>query len=319
MNWEQLLQDYHIDYVTRGPNTRKGEISVRCPWCGEDDPSHHMGVALTKEAWGCHRNALHRGKRPHRLIKALLGCSQGQASIVLAQYSQADPETLDQALQALEIDTGAQFPATDVDLEPLWAEFVNIDEQPGTKRFWGYLHKRGFNDPTSLSFLYNLRCTTTGRWKDRILIPIYQNRKLIAWTGRAIQKPVSAPRYLSTSSKIKTTVYNEDMLRHFKNELLLVAEGPFDALKLDYYGANYGAVATCLFGTSITIDQMSILKEVSGRYKHTVLLLDQDAIEASFLVSDWLPNAVIATLPAGVKDPGDLSEQQIGNLIKEYL
>jgi hypothetical protein len=32
MEWMSFLNDANIEYVTRGPNTKKGEVSVRCPF-----------------------------------------------------------------------------------------------------------------------------------------------------------------------------------------------------------------------------------------------------------------------------------------------
>jgi hypothetical protein len=32
MDWVKLLEDSNIEYVTRGPNTKRGEVSTRCPF-----------------------------------------------------------------------------------------------------------------------------------------------------------------------------------------------------------------------------------------------------------------------------------------------
>lgn len=311
MNWEQFLHDYQIPYVTRGPNTKKGEVSVKCPWCGEEDPSEHLGINLTEERWGCHRNSGHRGKRPHKLIQGLLGCSFGQAKLILAQYGVADPDSFDDisAPKPKEANEGTPLSAFD--------DFTPLRGKNGASRFLGYLKDRGFNSPAEFAYTYSLHYTTTGRWKDRVIIPIYVDGKLIAWTARAIAKTINAPRYLSSSQKIKTTVFNEDTVL-VGGEMLLVGEGPFDALKLDYYGMHLGAVGTCIFGTSVTIDQLCILKEASKLYKQTVLLLDTDAIEATFMISEWLPEAIIGALPSGLKDPGDMTKNQVHELIKNY-
>lgn len=313
MNWEHFLNDYRINFVTRGPNTRRGEVSIKCPWCGEDDPSEHLGINLSKEAWGCHRNAQHRGKAPHRLIKALLSCSQGQAELILQQYDASDPDSLDDLTL-----NPVEHKALTEDLSQ-FDDFISLEsETSSNQRFLDYLKNRGFEKPTFLAATYNLKCCITGRWKDRLIIPIYRNAELIAWTGRALQNPVLAPRYLSTSNVIKTTVFNEDVVLH-GGKVLVVAEGPFDALKLDYFSNGTGAIGTCLFGTSITIDQISILRQASSKYERVVFFLDADAIESSFMATDWLPAAKIGMLPEGVKDPGDLSLGQVRSLLAPYL
>lgn len=311
MDWTALLEDHNIHYVSRGPNTRRGEVSVKCPWCGDDDPSEHLGISLEREAWGCHRDAQHRGKNPHRLIQALLGCSLAQAKLVVAQYGAADPEALDTVLSSPEAAKAVTGPIEMPD------EFASITAEGPTKRFYWYLIYRGFPEPEELIERYQLKCCTTGRWKDRIIIPVYRNGELLAWTGRALQNPITAPRYLSTSEAIKTVIFNEDALAK-GGEILFVTEGPFDAIKVDFYGHKSGALATATFGTSITPDQIKAIRNAQKGFEKTVLLFDADAIETAFNIIEWLPKAIIGTLPDRVSDPGDLSQSQVKALIASY-
>lgn len=319
MNWVEFLTDNHIPYVTRGPNTKRGEVSVRCPWCGEDDPSEHLGISLAGEAWGCHRNASHRGKGPLRLVQALLGCSFAQAKLIIGQFGAADPEALNQALAALlahpEAPKAATGPIKGLTLPP---ECRTISQTGTMSRYWEYLYDRGFDDPDRLASNYILKGCVTGRWKDRLIIPVYQSKELVAWTGRALTNPIIAPRYLSSSEIIKTAIYNEDELLE-GGKVLFITEGPFDALKIDWYGFSLGARATCVFGTSITIDQIALLRILSQMFDKVVLLLDDDAIETSFNTIEWLPKATIGTLPEGVSDPGAMTRDQVFDLINPYV
>ena len=319
MNWVQFFEDHKIEYVTRSPNVKKGNINIRCPWCGEDDPSEHMGISLTKEAYGCWRSPNHSGKRPHRLVQALLGCSHTQAAIVVAQYEAPDPDTLEQAMAAL---TGTSEPPKAVKGQPhpvMPTDFRHIKPKGLTMGFWYYLQARGFDDVADLCFHYDLKCALTGNWKGRIIIPFYQKGELIGWTGRAITDPVHAPRYLSSSNAVKQCVFNEDTLFD-GGRLLFIVEGPFDALKLDYYGEPSGARATCVFGTSMSIDQLATLSRLRRRFKKVVILFDNDAVEPAFYASDWLhaSNVVIGQLPNGLKDPGELSPEEVEQLVDVY-
>ncbi len=315
MDWVLFLSDYSVPYVTRGPNTKRGEVSIKCPWCGEDDPSEHLGINLTIERWGCHRNQTHRGKNPLRLVRALLGCSTGQAKLVIKQYDAPDPETLGDALAALLGEGPAEKPP-DTDWEQAWQreDFRQIKQDGLTGKFWRYLKHRGFDGPGRLVKRYGLRCALIGRYQNRIIIPITHDGLLVGWTSRAIVNPVTAPRYLSTGEEIKKVIFNEDELLS-GGEVLFVTEGPFDALKVDYYGEEFGARATCVFGTSIVLEQYAIIKRISRRFKRVVLLLDPDAVESSFISSDYLPGATFGVLPDGVKDPGDLTHKQVLNLL----
>lgn len=313
MDWIQLFEDSSIEYVTRSPNTKRGEVSVKCPWCGSEDPSFHLGVNLTNEVWGCHRNVAHRGKSPIRLIAALLGVSTPQARLIAAQYGRSDPDTL------LDFALTSEAPKADeravVDLSQFEGFKLIRPDGTGTK-YWDYLASRGFHCVADLVFRYGLRYTTTGRWKDRILIPINDIHGLVGWTGRAITpRPVVAPRYLSSSSAIKSTLWQCDVL-YQGGDVLFVCEGPVDAMKVDYYGRPYGAKATCVFGTHAGMEQLSILSKLRHRFGRIVLLFDPDAVEQIYNVSEWLPNVVIGAIPSGVEDPGALASGQIKALVE---
>lgn len=319
MDWIELLEDHGIDYVSRGPNTKRGEISVKCPWCGEDDPSEHMGISLTGENWGCLRNPMHRGHKPVRLIAALLGCGYAQAASLVGLGEVSDPSDLGLALASLQGTSGRDKGLKrqqGVDVAQ-FDEFRVIVKDGTGRKYWDYLQSRGFDDVGKLVRDYDLLYTTTGRWKDRIIIPICQNGELIGWTARALTDPVLAPRY-DTEGPIKTTVFSEEWLELRGGEILFIVEGPFDALKLDYYARPYRCRATCTFGTSVTIDQIAILAQLAKRFKQVIILFDVDAIEPSFSVEDWLraQKVRIGQLPEGVKDPGVLSKDQVSKMVK---
>lgn len=314
MNWQEFFTDYSIEYVTRSPNTKRGELSTKCPWCGEDDPSQHLGVSLTSENWGCLRDPQHRGHSPVRLVAALLGCPQPQAGLVVAQYSRPDPAGFD-TLAALTLTSEAPSPVAGlVEAKP---PLSPIKPSGSTAKFWRYLENRGF-DPMAVITAFRLRACLTGQFKDRLIIPLYRDGELFAWTGRALVDPVNAPRYLS-SLRVKETIFHEDVLFNTKANLLFITEGPFDAMKLDHYGWSHGARATCTFGTSISVEQIMLLSKLCKRFSRVVVLFDADALGPAFYATDWLrsPNVSFGRLPDGVKDPGELSKDQVRELIND--
>lgn len=321
MDWVGFFTDHNIEYVTRGPNTKKGNISIQCPYCGNDDPSQHMGVSLTQDKWGCWRSEEHSGRKAYSLIQAILGCSFAQARLIETQYSTPDPEDLEQALASL---TGEKVPV----LKPkdqlvLPDDFRGISRKSSGARFWDYLQRRGFDDVAGLADCYGLRCAVTGPWKDRVIFPLHQDKRLVGWTGRALQTPVNAPRYLTLSEEdgalvnVKNTVYLEDRLSE-GGEVLLVSEGPFDAIKLDFYGYEYGASATCVYGTSMTVEQIAIIAGLTKKFDRTILLLDAAAVGATFSNMDWLEayGVEYGSLPEHVKDPGAMSPAAIRAFVK---
>lgn len=314
MDWVAFLEANHIGYVTSGPNTRRGQISVKCPWCNEADPSEHLSIALDKDAFGCWRDPSHAGRKPYSLVAALLGCSFSQARLIVAQFTAADPADFDAVLKALGAEPQAQGQA-DLPVTVLAPEFRPIIPSGLAKRFWQYLENRGFDDVGALVEQYDLYCCHNGRWKDRIIIPVYQpDGKLAGWTGRAIQPTTHAPRYLSSSPAIKTVIFNEPELL-CGGKTLFITEGPFDALKMDYYGREDHR-ATCMFGVNPTPEQIAALQSVIPKFDKVRILFDEGAFGAAVQLSDWLPgNVRIATLPVGVKDPGGLYPKQVKEII----
>lgn len=320
MDWLRFLEENNIHFVSRGPNTKRGEVSVHCPLCGEEDPSEHLGINLQTGKWGCLRDDSHRGKSPRTLIKAILSCSGQQAWLIVKQYSHSDPDTLEAALAVLETDAkGADEDlakqAARQKLGPEFNDFSRIKVRGVTSRFFRYLANRGYENPQDIIDRYDLRCAVTGKYKDRIIIPIRHNDELLGWTSRAlIGKPIDAPRYLASSEDVKSTVFNYDKLKGGGDRLVIV-EGPFDAIKVDSFVPRrpQDVKATCTFGTSLTIGQLALLRVLVKKFDETWVLFDQGAEGPARNVADWT-GARMAHLPSYVDDPGELDDHALTEL-----
>lgn len=327
MDWVRFLEENNVHYVTRSQNTKRGEISIHCPMCGEDDPSEHLGINPTTGKWGCLRDGSHRGKASRTLIKAILGCSGQQAQLIVKQYSHSDPDTLEAALTALEADNnGAIQHDEDVakmakhqQLGPQFNDFYRIKPRGITSRFYQYLAQRGLDDVPSLVARYELRCALTGRYKDRIIIPVRHAGELLGWTSRAIGVVKNAPRYLMSNEEVKSTVFNYDGLKK-GGERLFIVEGPFDAIKLDNHSFsidfteyNIQFRATCTFGTSPTIGQIAVLRALVKKYDEAWVLFDRGADGPGAELAEWI-GARQAFLPHPIDDPGELKNTMISQL-----
>ena len=313
MDWRRFLEEHNIPFVDRGPNTKRGEVSVHCPMCGPDDPSEHLGINPESGAWGCLRDNTHRGKSAKTLVRSLLGCSGLQADHVITQYSHADPDSLEGAL-ALLGDSPPAEPVRPRDPNREFNDFREIKVRGTTRRFFDYLGSRGYDDPYNLIQYYGLRCAVTGRYKDRVIIPVRQSGELLGWTSRAIVDPKTAPRYLASSSDVKATVLNYDHLIK-GGERLFIVEGPFDALRLDQFGRFKGIRATCTFGTDVTISQIALLRTLVKQFKETWVMFDQGAEGPAANIAEWTKSRT-SNLPEGIKDPGELTQYQLNYLAK---
>jgi hypothetical protein len=323
MDWIQFLDDYHIPYVTRGPNTKRGEISVQCPFCGDDDPSEHLGINPDTGSWGCLRNSQHRGTWSVRLIAALAQCSTVQAKALAKQYNTPDPSNFDTLFD--------DFPPEEKKEEILPPEKLPDEFHVITKgvkshaKYWWYLYGRGFKDVRTLVETNSLRCCNSGPWKDRIIIPVYFNKKLVGWTARALGDVVNAPRYMESSKLIKKVVYlPKEYYDDWTVKNLFITEGPFDAMKLEYHLWRE-CDSTCTFGTSFTVEQVCILRDWVKAYNRTVILFDKDAVGQAFQLQEWLdPKKVVVgdlsviSTERKIKDPGDLNEDEANQLLNFY-
>jgi hypothetical protein len=329
MDWIRFFEDQNIPYVSKGRNVKKGHVNIACPFCGPDDPSEHMGVSLTTDVYGCWRSAAHAGYKPWNLIRPLLNCSFAHARLVAQQYSTADPETVDEALAALVgQDNAEKRPPDRPRTLHLPTDFRLIRKEGTGQRFWHYLKERKFDQLRLLIREYELHYTTTGVWKDRIIFPIYQDGKLVSWTGRAIINPVDAPRYRLLGAEEgalmerNEIVYNADGAEESGGKILFVVEGPIDVLKIDFYGVGYGVTAVCPMGTRMSKEQASIIGSLSRRFKRTILLYDPGEIETVFLVMDMLDlyGVEVGEYPAFVKDDvGSLDCRDTERLIRSFL
>lgn len=316
MNWQQFLEDNNIEFVTSGPNTARGEISINCPLCRGNDPSFHLGINLTSGKWACWRDATHKGIAPYRLISALLGTSQAQARLIASSYDTNNPENFNALASALGASQAIEAePLNSVTFPP---EFRPIEAYSLTHKFWKYIWNRGFNNPNEVIAKYGLLSCLSGRWRGRLIIPVLNEKGLVGWQGRALIKPIDAPRYLSSSAAIKQTLFNLDKIAD-GGEILFVCEGPVDAIKLDFYGAEFGCRAVCSFGVIPTATQISLINEVSKGFSKLVVLFDADAVGPAFGLVDWLPKATFGILPEGAKDPGEMSPTQTRKFIKEAI
>lgn len=332
MDWLRFLEENNIHFVTRGPNTKRGEVSVHCPMCGDEDLSEHLGINLKTYKWGCLRDSSHRGKSPRTLIKAILGCSSTQAFLIVKQYSHSDPDSLEGALAVLEADSNDVIhhdedmakQAARQKLGPQFNDFSRIKVRGVTKRFFKYLVGRGYDNTQEVIDYYDLRCALTGRYKDRIIIPIRLNGELLGWTSRALGNPQNAPRYLASSEDVKTTVLNYDELKK-GGERLFIVEGPFDAIKVDNYGktvwepaaqAKYFPMqfrATCTFGTSVTVSQLALLRSLVKKFEQTWILFDRGAEGPANNLAEWT-GAGLAQMPQHIDDPGELTSDYLYEL-----
>jgi hypothetical protein len=309
MDWSSFLTDNFIHYVTSGKNTSPGWISIKCPLCG-DDPSEHLGCHPSG-AWSCWRDASHKGRSPERLVSTLLGISGPQAALLVQAYNQVNPDSFDTP-QAATSPSRGRVP---FDMAT-YVGFSEIKKNTLTHKFWNHIKNRGFDDPDAVIYDYCLMCGLTDKYKGRLIIPIFNDKGLvIGWQGRSLRNVEGISRYLTSSPEVKQTVLNLDQIGQ-GGEVLYICEGPFDAIKIDFFGKPK-IRATCTFGVSLSPEQIYLLSGLISKFKRTVLLFDADSagVVGSFNLSDWLPEITFGNLPEGHKDTDLMNEMEMRRFI----
>lgn len=329
LDWERVLTEQRIPYITNGPNVKRGELAIQCPFCGSADPSKHMGLNLDTGWWSCWRNrAQHSGKSPLRLLIRLLGVPYERArEIAGLSEGYIDPEGFDAAVARImgrlkNEGRPEQIRRRVLRFEDSFEE-ITSPSRVRTKRYWDYLAGRGFDlyedDVKNLGREYNLRVTTGGYWGSRIIIPYYQDGDLVTWTGRAIGK--STARYLDLSIDesllaAKETLFNHDCMLA-GGKALVIQEGPMDVLKTDFYGKAFGVRAVGLSTNSIKDAQSYLLQTAIGKFSRILVMLDNASrlgIVDSMRMKQalhFLPGIEITPVPYGAKDGGELTPREV--------
>jgi hypothetical protein len=320
VDWPRLLSQHGIEFRTSGAF----EVQVKCPWCGAADPSQHLSISLRGRGWRCFRAPTqHVGKSNVRLLAALLRCSFDHARDLLGERRPALPsqrEFAERWRQQLGLAVNkAEVRPTTLQLLPEFhplAERSLVTRSRWAEPFWRYLANRGYSDLQAswLAESYALHYCTVGAWAWRLIVPIYTTHgQLATWTGRTIHKDYQ-PRYKTLPSAV-AVVPPTDLLLGLpllweaqKTRMLVICEGPFDALSISALGHSVGVWGTCLFGKGVSPVQAELLADLEHRFERIALLLDADAAFSRLALRDRLPRRTqVMDLPAGVKDPGDLT------------
>lgn len=330
IDFQALLDQERVEYVTRGKNVKRGELNIRCPFCASADPSHHMGINLESGWWACWRNNKHRGKSPVRLLVALLGVPYWRAREMAGlDRDYVDPDGFSSV--AARLRSAGWNPAEEPRALPRLTfprSFRQLSWGVATRKHMDYLVERGFpeSDVESLAYDYDLRGEATGDWAYRLILPYYMDGDLVTWTGRAIGRAELRYRDLSIEDSVvppKHTLYNHDALLD-GGRWLIVVEGPVDVLKLDFYGKPYGLRAVGLSTNSITEDQLHLLAAGFNNFEHLGAMMDAatslgvvDSMRMRQNLAFIHGDAQMFKPPGGAKDAGAADPVDIMNFAKE--
>lgn len=333
-DWEKFLRRYKIDFDTRGSSVVKGNVAIQCPFCGASDRGKHMSVSTRGRGWKCWRNAAHAGGSPVYLIRELIRCTVEEAMAIAGHDAPTPAPAADEVADTLSRIPGISRPEpakTKQRLAMPRSFYSLLADDDRADRFYDYMLDRGYREREIewLTETYDLHWTTVGGFSWRLILPIKDRRgNLETWTGRAISAE-KEPRYKTLSERdgpallaTGSTLLGLDQLWHAPDpRVLVICEGPFDALRISASGAPLGVWATCLFGLNLSADQRELLLDLAERFPRICLMLDAtETLRRLSIARELHPTPIeLHDIPAGVKDPGELSAAQATELCMSLL
>ena len=243
---QQILQDYKIPFASSGSEISRGWIGIQCPFCG--DSKWHLGYNQSKNLLTCWRCG---PKKLFPTLKILLGLPGEEISKIIKKYG---CETVEETKEW----KGAKNLVLPPEFGPL------------KKKHKQYLIDRGFIPEEIISKWQILGTGNSGNgYSNRIIIPIYQDGKLVSFHSRDItgeaRTPKKACRMEDEVVHFKDTLYGYDRC---KSNTVIVSEGPFDVWRW-----GYGAV--CTWGIKFTERQVDLL----STFKNIFIVFDSNNLE----------------------------------------
>lgn len=285
MNIEELLPD--------GQWMSEDEYVVRCPFL--DHPTHnHCYINVAKGVFFCH----------------FADCGEkGTIKKLLKQY-----EIVGELELRKETVERKKYEPTD------FSQFSKVMGERGTLDLLAltYLRKRGLSKD-EIEF-YDIRFSDSGKYYGRVLVPIYENDRLVCFATRSFM-PFIKPKYLYphtgetlfTSGEAifgyeeawKDTIYNIASM--------VITEGVFDAIAVNRIE---GVRGLAILSSYLTEGQCCKLLRLSKKFTYFVAL-DSDAHKGAIKIAEQLANlgrtVKLVLLEKG--DPASVSEEELAKAL----
>jgi len=285
---------------------RKGLwLEVRCPFCGD---KHTKGaINLKSNAFTCWKCGNHKTTEFISAVCGVPDTFKDTVRILQPYYTELSVLPTRQPLDEEPRDVRVKLNDTRMLSLP--------GKSPLSPAMRAYLRGRGFK-AKYMEKKYGLKDGGfAGEWAYRLMIPVYQNGKLVTWQGRHIGD--NKIRYKAASNKeavnIKETLYNIDNC-HLKK--VIAVEGVFDCWRI-------GDDCVAMFGISLKDSQIKLLAE---KFDEVYLLFDPE-VEAQErartcarkLVNLGIKAHVLCMTDTDSEDPAELSPTEVVQLKKEVF
>lgn len=185
-----------------------------------------------------------------------------------------------------------------------WNDIENEEQQ----KILDYMKQRGFNARA----LNVAQCKANYNIAYPFLFPLLDNGEFKGWVGRTTNKYVEKKRkYLYNDGFRKR---NTLCGTYEQNKVVFICEGYFDYLSLKTKGHVKNVVA--ILGWHISDEQVKKLKDKGITTVVSALDNDKCGIKGTEYLKKFF-NVVRFEFPEGVKDTGEMTEQQIKKALKQ--
>lgn len=287
-NAVKFLEDYNIPHFTEGKNCAPGWINIQCPFHLD---TNHGGFNIRTglyNCWKCGKSSI------ENVIQELLDINYYEAKNIKEEYEDS------------------MIYKNQLNKEKLIPKNIELPGGSLQKMHIKYLRKRNFN-PEYLVKKYGIKGTNfTGKFKYRIIIPIYYKYRLVSYQGRDVTDKQRL-RYKALSKEesgfdLGTILYGID---DCKKDYIGIVEGAFDRFRM---GDDF---VSCL--TSNLTDKQ--IKLLSG-FKKVYFLFDpeKEAYMKAKKVSRQLCSLGVKSYIVSLddnRDPADLTDEEAKDIRKE--
>lgn len=295
----RFYDDHGIKWIDSGhKRSREGWIQIHCPFC-LGSHGWHLGFHIASGAIRCWRCGTHS---QIDLIKKIAHCNFKTAREIQREYKASrhtrTANANRESIVNVKVHSETKWPLGTTEL---------------TERHRRYLERRKF-DPDKLIETWDLRAVgPIGKYKWRIIAPIYFKGKMVSYQGRDITNKAEAKYKACPKSdeviEHQTILYGYD---EAPEDVCILVEGIVDVWRL-------GPGAVCCFGTSFTTSQINLLAK---RFRKVYVMFDMDednAIKMAEQLASLLAarDVEVEILELENGDPGEMSQKEADDLMEE--